>query len=457
MLLLLLLACPAIIFADDIYEPCPPLPSPRSVPASLLASDPGVRAALAEVTALWAASAAPLPTGLVGTIVFDQQTLWSGGFGTRNYTRSAPHAAVPPAPTDLVRIASITKVFTDVLLFKMRDAGLVGLDDTLDQHIPGGLQFRKIGRTRGAVTLRNLASHLSGLPRETPYPCSFGGARCSEKDALDSMRGTLLPVLPPNRRFHYSNLGIALLGRALAHAAADPSTASYEALMAKEVLVPLGMVNATFSVAAALAGGGDRIAVGSGTDGSRLNFSETCVPAPGMVGSFNAPCGCLWASADDIAVLMKLFFRDDAPASAVEEGRGNRGDRGDMGDRGEGSDIERDREGDIGSGSDSDRDRDRGGYGREGAANNQILDGDTLAELLRPSVLLRDGSSAVGTPWEMKYSTESQVWVKSKQGELPGYRSSVSVVEELKLGVFTSALVSDVDEHSVWTIPGTCT
>eukprot|EP00658_Telonema_sp_P-2_P043883 TRINITY_DN31759_c0_g1_i1.p1 TRINITY_DN31759_c0_g1~~TRINITY_DN31759_c0_g1_i1.p1 ORF type:complete len:168 (-),score=14.16 TRINITY_DN31759_c0_g1_i1:117-620(-) len=51
----------------------------------------------------------------------------------------------------------------------------------------------------------------------------------------------------------------------------------------------------------------------------------------------------------------------------------------------------------------------------------------------------------------MKYS--SGVWVKSKQGELPGYRSSVSIVEPLKLGVFTSALVSEVAEKSVWTVP----
>ena len=29
----------------------------------------------------------------------------------------------------------------------------------------------------------------------------------------------------------------------------------------------------------------------------------------------------------------------------------------------------------------------------------------------------------------------------------------MTLVEDLKLGVFTSALVSDVDEHSVWTIP----
>lgn len=34
-----------------------------------------------------------------------------------------------------------------------------------------------------------------------------------------------------------------------------------------------------------------------------------------------------------------------------------------------------------------------------------------------------------------------------------GYRSSLSLVEPLKLGIFTSALVSDVDDHTVWTVP----
>ena len=42
--------------------------------------------------------------------------------------------------------------------------------------------------------------------------------------------------------------------------------------------------------------------------------------------------------------------------------------------------------------------------------------------------------------------------MKTKQGELPGYRSSVALAEGLKLGVFVSALVTDVDEHSVWTV-----
>ena len=83
------------------------------------------------------------------------------------------------------------------------------------------------------------------------------------------------------------------------------------------------------------------------------------------------------------------------------------------------------------------------------------MDGDSLHELLSPQVLLRDGYEAIGSPWEMVYLGESgggQFWAKGKQGELPGYRSSVLLVEPLKLGIFVSALVSDVPSPTVWTV-----
>src|SRR5436853_459361 len=38
-----------------------------------------------------------------------------------------------------------------------------------------------------------------------------------------------------------------------------------------------------------------------------------------------------------------------------------------------------------------------------------------------------------------------------KAGELPGYRSQVTLAPALKLGVFTSALQDDVNDYSVWT------
>lgn len=197
-----------------------------------------------------------------------------------------------------------------------------------------------------------------------------------------------------------------MLGRALEAAAqhsprtAAKSSLTYEALLAEKVLAPLGSAHATFDTAGAIRD--DLIAVGTSEAGEALDLEATCQPAAGAPGSWTSPCGCLcvaesltsrahrplsracgaslstcgavcvhrWASAADVAELLKLFFRSDEPADA----------------------------------------------------GRQIVDGDSLREMLAPSVLLRDGSSAVGSPWEMKYS--SGVWIQSKQGELPGYRSS---------------------------------
>lgn len=51
----------------------------------------------------------------------------------------------------------------------------------------------------------------------------------------------------------------------------------------------------------------------------------------------------------------------------------------------------------------------------------------------------------------MKYS--DSLWTRSKQGAIDGFRSSVTLVSELKLGVFTSAFRSNVPEKTVWTLP----
>eukprot|EP00036_Acanthoecidae_sp_10tr_P017269 CAMPEP_0206302090 /NCGR_PEP_ID=MMETSP0106_2-20121207/8544_1 /ASSEMBLY_ACC=CAM_ASM_000206 /TAXON_ID=81532 /ORGANISM="Acanthoeca-like sp., Strain 10tr" /LENGTH=301 /DNA_ID=CAMNT_0053732847 /DNA_START=29 /DNA_END=935 /DNA_ORIENTATION=+ len=132
-----------------------------------------------------------------------------------------------------------------------------------------------------------------------------------------------------------------------------------------------------------------RMAVGINPDGTRATVDPL---------GWEAPAGGLLASANDMAKWMKFHLRGDAP-----KGRG------------------------------------------------MPVDGTTVVEALAAQTALRDGTSAVGLPWEYKYS--SGVWTKSKQGELPGFRSSVTLVDSLGLGVFTSALQSDVPEDSVWSIP----
>src|SRR5437868_13167309 len=54
--------------------------------------------------------------------------------------------------------------------------------------------------------------------------------------------GTAEQVLVPGERFHYSNLGFALLGRVVATVSGQP----YEQYVQQRILDPLGMTRTTF-------------------------------------------------------------------------------------------------------------------------------------------------------------------------------------------------------------------
>ena len=109
---------------------CPPLPHPENVDANMVLQDDRVRAAIEEVDALFANASRHLPSGFVATVVLDQETAWVKGYGTRDVTKAG---APPPSGSDLLRVASISKVFTSLLMFLLRDAGVVNLDDTLEK------------------------------------------------------------------------------------------------------------------------------------------------------------------------------------------------------------------------------------------------------------------------------------------------------------------------------------
>ena len=75
--------------------------------------------------------------------------------------------------------------------------------------------------------------------------------------------------------------------------------------------------------------------------------------------------------------------------------------------------------------------------------------------MLDPVILLRDGNAAIGTPWEMAYNTfkdskgkQKGVWFESKQGEVPGYRSSIALVPQYKIGCFIDFLNPHTHTHT---------
>ena len=138
---------------------------------------------------------------VVGAVVREGQVLWTGAVG------SAQVGSVPAADDVAYRIGSITKTFTAVLVMQLRDAGLLDLDDRLEQHLPG--------TRHGGVTLRRMLAHVSGLQRE-PVGDLGVDLQVPDREALLAGFEQAEQVLPQRAGHHYSNLAYAVLGEVVA-------------------------------------------------------------------------------------------------------------------------------------------------------------------------------------------------------------------------------------------------
>ena len=100
--------------------------------AGTLASDPRVATAL-ELIELWMDAQVDYDDipGVSMGIVYDQDLIWSKGFGY-----SHVETEIPAAPNTIYSICSISKLFTSIGLMQLRDEGLLRLDDPIVDHLP---------------------------------------------------------------------------------------------------------------------------------------------------------------------------------------------------------------------------------------------------------------------------------------------------------------------------------
>jgi serine-type D-Ala-D-Ala carboxypeptidase/endopeptidase len=146
----------------------------------------------------------------------------------------------------IFEIGSITKVFTALLLADMVERREVALDDPVRKYLPSSVNVPSRGNRE--ITLADLATHTSGLPREPAnldlrsLDDPYAAYRVADLYAFLS-RYSL--QRDPGTQFEYSNLGMGLLG----HALAVTASMSYEALLTRRVFGPLGMTNTSVVVA----------------------------------------------------------------------------------------------------------------------------------------------------------------------------------------------------------------
>lgn len=162
----------------------------------------------------------------------------------RVFTAGSGGPDTPPlGPRSVFEIGSINKTFTGVLLADMVIRGEVALDDPVSKHLPEGVSAPARGGR--AITLSDLATHRSGLPR---LPDNY-----VPTDMADPYAGFTVEILydfltghdlrrDPGAEGEYSNLGFGLLGHLLARAAGM----SYRELLRERVLEPLGMATTMY-------------------------------------------------------------------------------------------------------------------------------------------------------------------------------------------------------------------
>ncbi|MEH0822799.1 MULTISPECIES: serine hydrolase domain-containing protein [unclassified Micromonospora] len=193
------------------------------------------------------------------------------------------------------RIGSVTKTFTSVLVMQCRDDGLLDLDDPIGRHLALP--------AHGELTVRRLLSHTAGLQRE-PYGDVWDTLRAPGADELVAELARAERVLPTGRRYHYSNLGMALLGRLVG----ELRGGSWAEVLTERVLTPLGLAATSVTP-------GPRAATGFLVDA----YSDEAHPEPPTDFGAIGPAAQLWSTATDMA-RWAAFLADPValdPAGAV--------------------------------------------------------------------------------------------------------------------------------------------
>jgi CubicO group peptidase (beta-lactamase class C family) len=147
-------------------------------------------------------------------------------------------------PDSIFEIGSISKTFTGLLLARMVAEGKVKFDDPVRELLPDGA----VPKPEGAeITLLDLAIQHSGLPRmpDNFHPADpqnpYADYRPADLYRFLASHGVAKPASP---EFLYSNLGVGLLGQALANRAGK----SYAALLQQEIAGPLGLKDTVVSL-----------------------------------------------------------------------------------------------------------------------------------------------------------------------------------------------------------------
>lgn len=186
-----------------------------------------------------AVSAMFADSGALGMVVV---TVQGGQIHVYGRGETRPGSDQLPDGQSLVRIGSGSQVLTAEVLARLVEGGKLKLDDTLQRYAGAGRVVPSAAGVPG-ITLLDLATHVSGLPRgvssgppKYAAPFAWPGEAVRWGELKDGKTDAV-----PRTEAVYSNRGYDLLGDAMASAGGAP----YAELLARLVTRPLQMKDTT--------------------------------------------------------------------------------------------------------------------------------------------------------------------------------------------------------------------
>lgn len=219
-------------------------------------------------------------------------------------------AKKPMAPDAVFWIASQSKGITAAAVMMLVDEGKLSLDDPVEKYLPK-FKDQKVSAGKGApvdrarsITIRDLLSHVSGLPFKSP----------EEQPTLDALplaaavktyaKAPL--VTQPGARYQYSNAGINTAARVLEVVSGQ----AYEDFMDKRLFGPLGMKDTTFWPNAEQV---TRLAKTYRPDASKKklalgNLAQLQADLTDRAHRFPMPAGGLFSTAKDVSLFCRMLL-----------------------------------------------------------------------------------------------------------------------------------------------------
>lgn len=232
--------------------------------------------------------------GLAVGVVYDQELVWAKGYGFADVARQRAVSTSTP-----FSICSISKLFTATAVMQLRDAGKLSLDDPIVRHLPG-FGARSANAAVRDITVRQVLTHSSGLPRDFPYATWTGPAYpFPTSQQVDEYLAAPTLSFAPGAQYDYSNVGMTAAGAMVARV----SGMSFDDYVRTRIVTPLGMTRTfTDQDAAARAAG-----LAQGFSVPQRDGTRASIPAYEVRGL--RPVAGMVSTIDDLARFAQWQFR----------------------------------------------------------------------------------------------------------------------------------------------------